>query len=196
MVGSNSGDTKFKKWAESVPGRLSLSLAQALVVIALIIIIAGLIIMVTGNSSAINRLLDSGNAIWGGSPGSQAGWDEPWFWPMLRNLYPGWLVFFVAVGAIVPVTLLVGLIMMLSALGEWLIGVILGSFAISANNRNGQLFLTLIVWTIAIVITWCVINTDAAFGILISLIVAMIINLLLFWLTDVWNKWMTKRHES
>lgn len=170
---------KFQEWIKALPARLANSLVYSLLALAILIIIIGLIIFVTGNAGSLNRLLGAPLNIFGAIT-YQPEIHRDVMLGMMRNYYPG-LVPFVAILAIVLVLLAIwGVVSFLTWLGQKLIQTI--CIVIGQSNVRILLATILITWSVAIFVMWLVLNTNQTIYYLLTGLGLMVINLILAWL--------------
>ena len=170
---------RFQEWVKALPARLANSLVYSLLALAILIIIIGLIIFVTGNAGSLNRLLGTPLNIFGATTYRPEIHSDVML-GMMRNFYPG-LVPFVAILAIVLVLLAIwGVVSFLTWLGQKLIQTI--CILIGQSNVRILLATILISWSVAIFVMWLVLNTNQTIYYLLTGLGLMVINLILAWL--------------
>lgn len=170
---------RFQEWVKALPARLANSLVYSLLALAILTIIIGLIIFVTGNAGSLNRLLGTPLNIFGATT-YQPEIHSDVMLGMMRNFYPG-LVPFVAILAIVLVLLAIwGVVSFLTWLGQKLIQTI--CIVIGQSNARILLATILITWSVAIFVMWLVLNTNQTIYYLLTGLGLMVINLILAWL--------------
>lgn len=171
--------TRFQEWVKALPARLANSLVYSLLALAILTIVIGLIIFVTGNAGSLNRLLGTPLNIFGATTYRSEIHSDVML-GMMRNFYPG-LVPFVAILAIVLVLLAIwGVVSFLTWLGQKLIQTI--CIVIGQSNVRILLATILITWSVAIFVMWLVLNTNQTIYYLLTGLGLMVINLILAWL--------------
>ena len=164
---------QLKQWLANAPSRLLGCLSYAMIAVATLIIVGGLVIFLTGNAGSLNRALGEIDIF--GSPTYSPEVDPTVMANMMRTFYPGVVPF-----AIIMATVLVGLVVvvalsLLARLGRWVANVIA---SMMDKPVNQILYLaTFIMWGLAILVSWLVLNTNQTIYILFGQCGLMLVGL-------------------
>ena len=144
-----------------------------MIAVATLMIVGGLVIFLTGNAGSLNRALGEIDIF--GSPTYSPEVDPTVMANMMRTFYPGVMPF-----AITMATVLVGLVVvvvlsLLARLGRWVANVIA---SMMDKPVNQILYLaTFIMWGLAILVSWLVLNTNQTIYILLGQCGLMLVGL-------------------
>ncbi len=164
---------QLKQWLANAPSRLLGCLSYAMIAVATLIIVGGLVIFLTGNAGSLNRALGEIDIF--GSPTYSPEVDPAVMANMMRTFYPGVVPF-----SIIMATVLVGLVVvvalsLLARLGRWVTNVIA---SMMDKPVDQILYLaTFIMWGLAILVSWLVLNTNQTIYILFGQCGLMLVGL-------------------
>ena len=153
--------------------RLLGCLSYAMIGVAALIIASGLVIFLTGNAGSFNRALGEIDIF--GSPTYRPEVDPAVMANMMRTFYPGVVPFAIAMATVLIGLVVVVALSLLSRLGRWVANLIA---SMMDKPVNQTLYLTtFIIWGLAILASWLVLNTNRTIYILLSQCGLMLISL-------------------
>lgn len=170
---------KLKNWAMGLPARVVRCLSHALIAVAVITIVASLVFLLTGKAGDLNRALDVDTAIF----------YSPTYHPsihplVMRNMldiyYPGMFGFTVTMGVLLALFFVWVIMSALGWVGERIVKLV---YSMAGKTTESTLLLsTFIIWAIAILSVWLVLNISSTINYLLAYCGLMALNLLINWL--------------
>lgn len=178
---------RMSQWLRRLPERLVSCVAYSLLAVAGVIIVSGLVAYLTGNAGTVNRLLDNNVSLFG-SPTYQPTTDPAVMSGIMNNFYPG-----MTTVAIIMAIMLIGVMAFIIASVLSDIGQMVANLATRLVGRSvspeGAVYLAIfIVWALAILVTWLVLNVNRTVYFLLAECGLTVLNLGLVWLA----KWLSK----
>lgn len=163
--------------------------SYALVGFATLLIVAGFVILLMGQSGTVSSFIDHNFGGYGGIiSGTGSVKQQNWTWVLIKNFYAYLLPLIYAVIIILPTIGVVFLLSILRLLGRLVMKL---SYSLTGrNNLSVRLLSTLIVWTLAIVLVWLTINADPVIYVLLGMVGLLLANTALFAGENYWRqKW-------
>lgn len=159
-------------------------LCCALVGLAVVLIIANLLILITGQAASLNSLLasDSLKHIFISEPGAYSDTSPEVLRGVLFNFYLPAIIVGAICGTVLLVLLISVILNALAALGRLTINLIARRFG-ERDVRYRQLIIFAI-WTLEIISVWMVLNINETLDYLLTGVALMVVNLLLGWATE------------
>ena len=171
---------RFKRWLRFAPGRLVSYLAQALLGFAVVLIIVGILILLTGQAGSLNNSLADNIGIFG-SLTYHPDTDPEIMTGIMNNFYPGVLMFATIMFVLAGVVLVVALLSILAWLGRLAMNLV--KSLLGRRQDSLDCLITFVVWSLTIVVLWLLLNVNTTLYYLLTGCALLIIDVLLMWLS-------------
>lgn len=190
---TTSRKERLRAWLHRMPCRIVDCLMYSMIALAVLIIIASLLVIITGNTGSLNRLLSSNIYIFS-SPTYHPDTDFDTLMTIFRNFYPGLVPLLVVLAIIVPIVGIFYLLVLLSFIGRHVVE--LADSFVEKPSLQSRLLTGLALWTIVIVMAWIMLNIDTTIYYLITFAIALVIGELLIVLSVKLTKSGAKSESS
>lgn len=171
---------RLKQWLRFAPGRLVSYLAQALLGFAIVSIVVGVLILLTGQAGSLNNSLADNLGIFG-SLTYHPDTDPEIMTGIMNNFYPGVLTFATIMFVLAGVTLVIALLSILAWLGRLATNLV--KSLLGRRQDSLDCLITFVVWSLTIVVLWLLLNVNTTLYYLLTGCVLLIIDVLLMWLS-------------
>ena len=171
---------RFKQWLRFAPGRLVSYLAQALLGLAIVSIVVGVLILLTGQAGSLNNSLADNLGIFG-SLTYHPDTDPEIMTGIMNNFYPGVLTFATIMFVLAGVVLVVALLSILAWLGRLVVNLV--KSLLGWHQDYLDCLTAFVVWSLTIVVLWLLLNVNATLYYLLTGCALLIIDVLLMWLS-------------
>ena len=175
---------RFTKWWRTVPTRLVRCLALALLGMAALTVVVGIVVLLTGGAGGLNWSLDGMDNIFG-SPSYHPENNTRIMLGMFRNFYPGFIPFMIIMAIIVGVIVVVAVVSVLAWLGRQILHLV--SNLTGRDTRQVAMMTVFVTWALTVLLIWMVLNITQTIIYLLASCGLMILNLLLMWLNLHWQ---------
>lgn len=175
---------KIRQRLRQAPGRLVNCLAYALVGLAALVALFGIVTFISGNVGSLNRWLDSGGGL--NIFGSASYWqesDQVTTLNMMRMYFATGLVLIVIASVVLSVLAIMATLTFLSYLGRRLTDIV--GWLTGCSWSTVRFLAVLITWTLAVVGLWSVLNIPTTIYYLLGACGLLLIDLGLTWL-ELW----------
>lgn len=172
---------RFKQWLRFAPGRLVSYLAQALLGLAVVLIVAGVLILLTGQAGSLNNSLADNLGIFG-SLTYHPDTDPEIMTGIMNNFYPGVLTLATIMFVLAGVALVVALLSILAWLGRLVMNLV--KSLLGRRQDYLDCLTAFVVWSLTIVVLWLLLNVNTTLYYLLTGCVLLIVDVLLMWLSD------------
>ena len=167
---------RLQSWLKVAPARLVNCLAYAMLGLAVILIVIGAIVLLTGQAGGLNNWLANSAGLFG-SPVYHPDTSPEVMVGIMDNFYPGILTFVAIMfflGGVVVV------VMALSALA-WLGHVVVNLVkSLAGQSRQSMDYLiAFVVWSVAIIVLWLLLNINTTIYWLLAGCGCLVVNILL-----------------
>ena len=171
---------RFEQWLRFAPGRLVSYLAQALLGLAVVLIVVGVLILLTGQAGSLNNSLADNLGIFG-SLTYHPDTDPEIMTGIMNNFYPGVLTFATIMFVLAGVVLVIALLSILAWLGRLVMNLVKSLLGRHQDSLN--CLITFVIWSLTIVVLWLLLNVNTTLYYLLTGCALLIIDVLLMWLS-------------